>query len=86
MSLACISTGGPATSVTWKKNGEVLFIDGSSYQQTQIIVDDVNAVYKNILHSDNPADLVGSFTCTVHNARGSDNMSMSTNGRYVEIV
>ena len=66
MSLTCISIGGPATSVTWMKNSQLVPIDGSTYQQTQIIVDSEKAVYMNILHSDNPADLVGSFTCTVH--------------------
>ena len=84
MSLTCISTGGPATSVTWRRNSQLLLIDGSTYQQTQIIVNSEKAVYKNILHSNNAAGLVGSFTCAVHNARGSDSMSMSTNGIVIE--
>ena len=79
-SLTCTSVGGPATTVTWRKNGQLLIIDGNPYQQSQIIIDSISAMYNNILHSDNPGDLVGSFTCTVNNARGSDSMSMSTNG------
>ena len=80
MSLICTSVGGPATTVIWRMNGQLLFTDGSPYKQTQIVVDSKTATYNSILRSENPADLVGSFICTVSNARGTDSMSMSTNG------
>ena len=77
--LICISTGGPPTTVTWRKNGQPLIIDGTRYQQSQRITDTTTATYQNILSS-NAANLLGLFTCIVSNARGSANMSISTNG------
>ena len=85
MSLNCISTGGPVTTVIWRKNNQQLSIDGVDYQQTQIIVNSENAEYRNILYSNNAGNLVGVFTCIVQNARGSDNMTISTNGKLETI-
>ena len=76
-----MSTGGPVTTVTWRMNNQPLMIDDTRYQQTQMILDTENAVYKNTLSSDDNRNLVGVFTCTVQNVRGSDNMTISTNGR-----
>ena len=59
-------------------------IDGNRYQQTQVIVDKINAEYKNILYSNDTSSLVGVFTCTVENARGSDSMTISTNGKLLK--
>ena len=83
-SLNCTSRGGPVTTVTWKRNNQKLIIDGSHYQQTQVIVDSVNAEYKNILYSDNTMNLIGIFTCIVQNVRGTDNKTISTNGKHVK--
>ena len=82
LALNCTSIGGPVTTVSWRKNNRPLHIDGSRYHQTQRIVDSESAVYENILYSDNAEDLVGSFTCIVQNARGSNNMTISTNGKF----
>ena len=81
-SLVCISSGGPATKVIWMKNNQQLIVDGTAYQQTQTIVDSVNAIIENVLISVNRTNLVGtfSFTCIVENARGKANKSLSTNG------
>ena len=81
MSINCISIGGPITTVTWRRNNQPLMIDGTRYQQTQMIVNTENAAYKNTLYSDNNRNFVGVFTCTVQNIRGSDSMTISTNGR-----
>lgn len=81
MSLICISTGGPATNVTWTRNETLLYENDPRYQQTQTIVDTSTSTYDNILHSQNLSDLVGSFDCTVQNSRGSDSMSASTSGK-----
>ena len=82
-SLVCISGGGPATKLTWMKNNLPLFIDGNHYRQHQTVVDSANAVYINTLQADVQANLVGTFTCTVENARGKGTKSISTSGGFV---
>ena len=72
------------TTVTWKRNNQKLMIDGNRYQQTQVIVDSINAVYDNTLSSNDTSDLVGVFTCTVENALSSDIMTISTNGKLLK--
>ena len=81
-SLVCISGGGPATKVTWMKNILPLFIDGNQYKMQQTVVDNENAVYMNTLYCDDLASLVGTFTCTVENARGKSTKSILTSGRF----
>ena len=78
--LICTSTDGPPTTVTWKRNDQPLVIDGNRYQQSQRIINTTTATYHNILSSNDRANLVGSFTCIVSNARGSANKSISTDG------
>ena len=77
--LTCTSTGGPPATVTWRKNSASL--NDSLYQQNQKVLNTITATYENILFSHNIEDLVGSFTCHVSNARGSDSMSVASNGR-----
>ena len=64
--VTCISTGGPATTVTWSRSGP-------SYQQSKIVVDTINATYHNLLSikSFQVLDYTGTFNCTVCNNRGS---------------
>lgn len=80
MKLTCTSTGGPPTTVTWRKNG--VLVNDSLYQQSQIVLNTTTATYENILYSDRIEDLVGSFTCSVINSRGNNSMSIFTNGNY----
>ena len=84
-SLNCTSRGGPVTTVTWKINNQNIRIDGNQYQQTQIIVNSENAEYKNILYSNDAGNLVGILTCIVQNAQGSDNKTISTDGKLVKL-
>ena len=86
MSFICTSTGGPATKVTWTRNETLLYRDDYCYKQTQTIVDTSTSTYDNILHSESLSDLVGSFTCTVQNSRGSDSMSASISGKRINKV
>ena len=72
------------TTVTWKRNNQKLVTDGNRYRQTQMIADRINAVYYNILYSNDTRNLVGVFTCTVENARGSNSMTISTNGKLLK--
>ena len=78
----CTSTGGPPTTITWRRNGRTLVIDGTIYQQNQRIINTTTATYENILYSIDSADSVGTFTCIVSNARGSANKSISTSGMH----
>ena len=80
MALICISSGGPATTVTWMKNNERLTIDDNHYRQTQTLTDSDLATYENILYFNDSLNLVGYFTCTVHNTRGNSSKSLSTDG------
>ena len=68
ITLTCTSTGGPPTTVAWKKNGVPVNI--SLYEQSQRLVDAVEATYQSVLFSDDISNFVGSiFTCEVDNIR-----------------
>ena len=58
LTLTCTSSGGPATTVTWKKNGAVVEVDGTTYHQSQGVVNTTAATYDNILSS---ADIANYF-------------------------
>ena len=71
-SLTCTSTGGPATTVTWRENGDNITIDGTTYQQTKVVTDPVIGAYETVLTIDqNITDMSGTYSCTVGNTRGS---------------
>ena len=73
--LTCTSTGGPATTVTWTKDGAVI-TPNTTHQQTQMIVDTVGGIYQNTLtiaQSVTGDNLYGLYSCTVENSRGSSN-------------
>ena len=70
--FTCTSTGGPATTVTWTKDGAVI-IPSTTHQQTQMIVDTVGGIYQNTLtiaQSVTGENLYGLYSCTVENSRG----------------
>ena len=64
--LTCVSTGGPASSVTWERNGVETPISRS-----QFVADSANATYSNTLQLDGPpASVIGTYSCQVMNQRG----------------
>ena len=70
--LTCTSTGGPATTVTWRRDGTVITLN-ATYKQTKNLVDAVNGTYQTVLAIDpsvGQSDLVGTYNCTVENDRG----------------
>ena len=75
LTLTCTSTGGPATTVTWRKNGAVVEVDGTTYHQSQSVVDTRTATYENTLSSGVAANFAGTFTCSVSNTRGNRDKS-----------
>ena len=74
--FTCTSTGGPATVVTWKRDGSVITLN-ATYQQTKRVVDTVAGTYQTVLTIDpsvDQSDIFGSYNCTVENARGRSSM------------
>ena len=70
--LTCTSAGGPATTVTWRRDGAVITLN-ATYQQTKRVVDPVAGTYQTVLTIDpsvSQDDTVGTYNCTVENARG----------------
>ena len=64
-SLTCRSEGGPATNVSWQRNGHSVQED-SDHQTTQVIVDTShNSVYENKLRVRGREG--GDYSCTVSN-------------------
>ena len=81
--LTCTSTGGPATTVTWRRDGVVITLN-ATYQQTKRVVDPVEGTYQTVLtigSSVGESDIVGRYNCAVENARGrSSMMVVASNG------
>ena len=70
--FTCTSTSGPATTVTWRKDGGVITLN-ATHQQTKTVVDRVAGTYQTVLTVDSSvsqSDIVGTYNCTVENARG----------------
>ena len=74
--LTCISTGSPATTVTWMRDGQPLTIDGSTYYLTHTVTRkrSASATYENVLTINAAVSDIyrHTYTCTVVNALGSD--------------
>ena len=85
-SLTCTSTGGPATTVTWGKNGAVITIN-ATYQQTQVVTDTMTGEYETVLTiAESVTDIFGTYSCTVVNARGASGILISTMGEDLFIM
>ena len=70
--LTCISTGSPATSVAWMRDGQPLTIDGTTYQLTQTVTNRRMSTYENVLMINIAiSDIIEhTYTCTIINALG----------------
>ena len=69
--LTCVSTGSPATTVSWMRDG--LSIDDSThYTHTQTVTDRASSTYSNVLRVSEgaPGGVAGTYTCTVYNLLG----------------
>ena len=79
--LTCTSSGGPATSVTWRRNCAVL-PNNNMYQQTQVVTQTQTATYQNTLVIDSSVtERDGVYTCSVTNARGYGNGAVGMGGK-----
>ena len=64
--LTCVSTGGPATTVTWTRDGNNVPYD-ATHILTQTVTDQLNIVYSNVLTVTGSES--GIYTCSVTNVR-----------------
>ena len=86
--LTCTSTGGPATNVTWRRDG-VLITLNATYQQTKRLVDHVNGTYQTVLtirQSVSQDDIVGTYNCTVENVRGESSETVVVPGETLTLL
>ena len=72
-SVRCISTGSPATVVSWMKDGVIIDESSTDYTLTQTITDRATSTYNNILtvNVGAPGGVAGTYICTVTNELGS---------------
>ena len=70
------SPGGPATNVTWRKDGFAIDLN-QGYEQTQIVTDTTSGTYQNMA----PFVAIGNtYSCSVENSKGiSDTANVSGN-------
>ena len=80
--LTCVSTGSPATTVSWMRDGQSLIIDDSTYHLTQTITDRSSSTYSNVLTVSDPSGVAGTYNCTVTNDLGSDSREVEAVGTY----
>ena len=74
--LTCTFTGGPATNVTWRRDGVVITLN-ATHQQTKRLVDPGNGTYQTVLTiNSSVGQIVGTYNCTVENARGESSESV----------
>lgn len=69
LTLNCTSTGSPALTVVWRKDGGL--IDFSTYTTSQIIRNQLLSTYDNLLEiKANPSEITGTYSCTIHDSLG----------------
>ena len=68
------------TAISWRKDGKLL--NGSVYQQSQLILDTGTAVYDNNLTiTQSDVEVSGLYSCTVSNSRGNSSAELSVPGK-----
>ena len=81
--LTCTSTGGPAATVTWRRNGVVITLN-ATHHETKRVVDPGNGTYQTVLTIDPSVgqdDIVGTYSCTVKNTRGESSETVVVPGQ-----
>ena len=68
--LTCTTTGGPATTIAWRRNCGVLDTSTNGFVFSQTVTDQAAAIYSTTLTLS--SHISGSYSCTVTNSRGSD--------------
>ena len=73
--LTCTSTGGPATTVSWRRDGEILTKFTSYSVTSRILLDTETATYTHTLTV--TGRLAGEYECSVSNIRTPSGSSRS---------
>ena len=82
--LTCTSTGGPATIVSWRRDGTMLSNDSTYSITSQVLTNATTATYTHTLRV--TGRLVGEYQCSVSNIRTSSGSSRTlTVGKEPEI-
>lgn len=70
--LTCISSGSPATTVIWRRNGVVIDDDGGAYERAQTLIFSTHYYfeYQNQLIINGNLNIAG-VTCQISNTIGS---------------
>lgn len=67
LTLNCTSTGSPAMTVVWRKDGAIL--TNFSYVTHQIMREGLSSTYDNILEiRAEPSELSGTYSCIIHDS------------------
>ena len=71
-SVRCISTGSPATVVSWMKDGVIIDESSTDYTLRQTITNRATSTYNNIVtvNEGAPGGIAGTYICTVTNDIG----------------
>ena len=69
VTLTCVSTGGPATTVTWTRDGAAVYYD-ATHVLTQTVTEQSTITYSNVLRVTGREP--GTYQCSVTNDRGSN--------------
>lgn len=78
--LKCVSSGSPATTVLWKKDGQLL-AQSDIHQMTQILQNGATSTYYNLLTvNSGPYALIGDYSCEVSNILGRATINISVEG------
>ena len=86
--LTCTSTGGPAATVTWRRNGVVITLN-HTHQETKRVVDPGNGTYQTVLTIDPSVGwsvIVGTYNCTVENVRGRSSQTVVVPGETWTLI
>ena len=83
--LTCTSTGGPATTVQWWKDSQLL---GDEYEQQKRVINETSSKYQSVLllGQQIPDDIVGNYTCCISNIRGADNITNRLHGELAVVT
>ena len=84
--ITCTSTGGPATTVEWLKDGQILQV--VQYDQQKRIINQTTAEYQSILSLGRsiPDKVIGNYTCRVNNSRGAAIKTIHLYGKCCFII
>lgn len=80
--LSCTSTGGPPTIVSWMKDNQPIVFSGTTYWQTQTIINLNTSTYATILYiglREDQDQVIGNYTCKVQNSR----VKLYGNNQYI---